>query len=497
MLGRMNDYKDCDATELAARVRRGEVRPEELVEAAIAAIEAVNPALNAVMHPMFEAARAAAKELPDGPFRGVPMVVKDYDGFVKGEPYTAGTRFLEGFVPDHDSVALDRLRRAGLVFAAKTNLPELAILGTTEGRLIGPARNPWNTDHSTGGSSGGSAALVAARAVPLGHGGDGGGSLRIPASACGLVGFKTTRGRVTLAPDFGESWGGYVSWGCLTRSVRDAAALIDVMAGPAPGDPYSAPPLERPLAKEVDIPLGKLRVAFTPGSLFGKETHPEARAAVESAARLLADLGHEVEEARPDFDRERQARAYLTQTAASVASEIEEMGGWVGRRPAAKYFEPATWFLYQLGRRLSASELQMARDAAQAAGRSLAAFFSRYDLFLTPTLTYPPVRLGELSLKPVEAAALAVLRKVPVGAGLRAILAQLGETALEKTPNTQLFNQTGQPAVSLPLHWTADGLPVGVQFAARYAEDALLIQVAAQLEEAKPWKDRLPPVVAP
>ena len=492
----MNDYTACDATELAARVRRGEVRPIELVEKAISSIEAVNPVLNAVMHPMYESARAAARDLPDGPFRGVPMVVKDFDGFVKGEPFTAGTRFLEGFVPDHDSEALARLRRAGLVFVAKTNLPELAILGTTEGRLKGPARNPWNPEHSTGGSSGGSAALVAARAVPLGHGGDGGGSLRIPASACGLVGFKTTRGRVTMAPDFGENWGGYVSWGCLARSVRDAAALIDVMAGPGAGDPYSVPPLERPLAEEVGAPPGRLRVAFTSGSLFGKATHPEAKAAVESAARLLSELGHEVEEARPEFDRERLVRAYLTQIAAGVAVEIEEMGRWVGRKPSPAYFEPATWFLFQIGRHLSAAELQQSRDAAQAAGRSLAAFFSRYDLLVTPTLAYPPVRLGELALKTIERAALATLRAIPAGPALRAILAQLAETSLERTPNTQLFNQTGQPAVSLPLHQTADGLPVGVQFAARYAEDGLLMRVASQIEAARPWKDRLPRIVA-
>ena len=492
----MNDYITCDATELAVRVRCGEVQPIELVEKAIAGIEAVNPTLNAVMHPMYETARAAARSLPDGPFRGVPMVVKDYDGFVKGEPYTAGTRFLEGFVPDHDSEAIARLRRAGLIFMAKTNLPELAILGTTEGRLKGPAHNPWNPEHSTGGSSGGSAALVAARAVPLGHGGDGGGSLRIPASACGLVGFKTTRGRVTMAPDFGESWGGYVSWGCLTRSVRDAAAMIDVMAGPAAGDPYAVPPLERALAEEVGAAPGKLRVAFSPGSLFGKETHPEAKAAVELAAKLLAELGHEVEEARPEFDRERQVRAYLTQTAASVAAEIEEKGRWVKRRPSPKYFEPATWFLYQLGRKLSAAELQLGRDAAQAAGRQLAAFFSRYDLFVTPTLAYPPVRLGELALKGAEEFALAVLRVLPIGAALRAILTKLGDTSLERTPNTQLFNQTGQPAISLPLYWTPDGLPVGVQFVARYAEDALLIRVASQVEEARPWRNRLPKIVA-
>jgi len=493
----MNDYTSCDATELAARVRRGEARPADLAERAIAAIEAVNPALNAVMHPMYDAARAAARALPDGPFRGVPMVVKDFDGFIAGEPFTAGTRFLEGFVPDHDSEALARLRRAGLVFVAKTNLPELAILGTTEGRLKGPARNPWNPEHSTGGSSGGSAALVASRAVPLGHGGDGGGSLRIPASACGLVGFKTTRGRVTMAPDFGDIWGGYVSWGCLTRSVRDAAAVIDVMAGPADGDPYAVPPLERPLADEVGAPPGKLRVAFTAGSLFGKETHAEPRAAVASAARLLADLGHEVKEDRPEFDRERQVRAYLIQVAAGVAAEIEEMGRWVGRKPSASYFEPATWFLYQIGRALSASELQQARNAAQAAGRSLARFFSRYDLFVTPTLAYPPVRIGELALKPIEKVALATLRAVPAGPALRTILAQLADQSLERTPNTQLFNQTGQPAVSLPLHQTPEGLPVGVQLAARYAEDALLVRVASQIEAARPWKDRIPRIVAP
>ncbi len=493
----MNDYTQCDATELAARVRRGDVPPAELVEKAIAAIEAVNPALNAVVHPMYDSARTAVRDLPDRPFRGVPMVVKDNDGFVKGEPFTAGSRFLEGFVPDHDSEALARLRRAGLVFVAKTNLPEMAIMGTTEGKLKGPAHNPWNTDHSTGGSSGGSAALVAARAVPVGHGGDGGGSLRIPASACGLVGFKSTRGRVTVAPDFGEAWGGYVSWGCVTRSVRDAAAMVDLMAGPAAGDPYAVPPLERPLVQEVGAAPGKLRVAFTSGSLFGKGTDPVAKTAVEFAARLLAELGHEVEEARPEFDRELLVRAYLTQVAASVSSQIDEMSRWVGRKPAPSYFEPSTWFLYQIGRKLSAAELQAARDAAQTAGRSLARFFSRYDLFVTPTLAYPPVRLGVLDLKPIEAAALATLRVIQAGAALRAILAQLADHSLELTPNTQLFNQTGQPAVSLPLHQTPDGLPVGVQFVARFGEDDLLIRVASQIEKARPWKDRIPKVVAP
>ncbi|HSA96309.1 MAG TPA: amidase family protein, partial [Acidobacteriota bacterium] len=247
---------------------------------------------------------------------------------------------------------------------------------------------------------------------------------------------------------------------------------------------------------EVSVPPGKLRVAFTTGSLFGKGTHPEAKAAAESAARLLADLGHEVEEGRPSFDKEGLVRAYLVQVAAGVAAGIEDMARWVGRKPSAAAFEPTTWFLYQVGRTLSALELQQARDAAQTAGRSLARFFSRYDILVTPTLAYPPVRLGALALKPIERAALAALRAVPVGAALRAILAQLADQSLEMTPNTQLFNQTGQPAISLPLHQTPEGLPVGVQFAARYAEEALLVRVAAQIEEARPWKDRVPKVVA-
>lgn len=493
----MHGYTDWDATELAARIARGELSPAESVEAGIAAIEQVNPRLNAAVHRMYERARAAvAGGLPDGPLRGVPLVVKDFDGFVAGEPWTAGTRFLDGFVADHDSEAIARLRRAGLVFLAKTNLPELALLGTTEPQWRGPTRNPWNTDHTPGGSSGGSAALVAARAVPLGHGGDGGGSLRIPASACALVGLKATRGRVPLAPDVGEGWGGLTSWGVLTRSVRDTAAILDILAGPAAGDPYRAPPLERPLAEEAKTPPGCLRVAWTAGSLYGRHSHPEARAAAESVAALLAELGHHVEEARPEFDREVLARAYLVQVATSTALGIAEMGRWVERAPAPGHFEPVTWFLGQVGRALSAVDLQAAREANQAAGRSLAAFFDRHDVFLCPTVAYPPVRLGELALKPAERFGLSVLRVAPAKSILRKALEALAADSLERTPNTQLFNQTGVPAISLPLHWTGKGLPLGVQLAAPFGDEATLIRLAAQLEQARPWAGRKPPVVA-
>lgn len=493
----MSHLLDADATELARRVRAGEVSSLELVEAAIAAIEQVNPQLNAVVHRMYDSARAAAKApLSAAPFAGVPMVVKDFDGFVAGEPFTGSTRFLDGFVPDHDAEAIARLRRAGLLFLAKTNLPELALLGTTEPAWRGAARNPWHTDHTTGGSSGGSAALVAARAVPVAHGGDGGGSLRIPASSCGLVGLKATRGRIPTGPDLGEGWGGYVQFGTLTRSVRDTAALLDVMAGPMPGDPYAAPSHEGSFLDELARAPGRLRIAFTTRSFFGKRTDRACADAVTQTAHWLRDLGHDVEEAHPEFDRDALVRAYLVQVGVSTAAEIDDMARWVGKRPRASDFEPATWFLRQVGQAMGGVDLQHARDAIQKAGRQLAAFHTRYDVLVSPTLAHPPVRLGELGLKPADRAALAALRTVPIRPAILAALTQLASDNFEKTPNTQLFNQTGQPAISLPLHMNAARLPIGVQFSAAFGDEATLLRVAGQLEQARPWIDRRPPVCA-
>ncbi len=488
---------DTDATELARRVRAREVSALELVDAAVAAIEQVNPQLNAVVHRMYDDARALAQgSLPDGPFAGVPMVVKDFDGFVRGVPFTASTRFLDGFVPDHDAEAIARLRRAGLLLLAKTNLPELAILGTTESEFRGPAHNPWNVAHTTGGSSGGSAALVAARAVPIAHGGDGGGSLRIPASICGLVGLKATRGRIPTGPDLGEGWGGYVQFGVLSRSVRDTAALLDVLAGPMPGDPYAAPPHDGPFLAELDRPLGRLRIAFTTQSLFGKTTDPACAAAVTQTAQLLRDLGHEVEEKFPEFDRDALVQAYLVQVGVGTASEIDDMARWTGKTPHARDFEPATWFLRQVGQAMGGVDLQRARDAIQTAGRQMGAFHQRWDLLLTPTLAHPPVRLGELGLKPLDRFGLAALRALPLKPAIRAALASLAADNFEKSPNTQIFNQTGQPAISLPLHMSPDGLPIGVQFSAAMGEEGLLLRLARQLEEAAPWIARRPAVCA-
>jgi len=492
----MDDYGECDATELAARVARNDVSPLQLVELAIAAIERVNPQLNGIVHRMYDDARARAQApLPDGPFRGVPMLVKDFDGFVRGVPFTASCRLLENYVPDHDSEAIARLRRAGLLFLGKTNCPELALLGTTEPKWRGPTRNPYDLTRSTGGSSGGSAALVAARAVPVAHGGDGGGSLRIPASHCGLVGLKATRARVPMGPDHGEGWGGYIQWGVLTRSVRDTAALLDVMAGPMPGDPYAAPPLPGPLAAEVGRDPGALRSGFDAGTMLGREIDPQHAAAVTKVARQLEALGHRVEPAKPAIDREALVHAYLVHVATGTAAEVVEFARMCGREASADLFEPETWFMHQVGSATSAVEVLEARTAVQLAGRATAEFHARYDLFLSATTAYPQIRIGELALNAAQRLGLATLRKAPVRAVLHKVMHTLAPTFLERTPNTQLFNQTGQPAISLPLAEASDGMPIGVQLAAALGREDLLIRVAAQLEAAHPWHTRRPRIV--
>ncbi len=490
---RFPEYDTLDATALAALVAAGQLTPGELLDAALERADARDPPLNAIVHRFDEEARRrAAAALPAGPFRGVPFLLKDLLAFHRGQPLTASSRLLEGWVAPFDSEVVSRFLAAGLVPFGQTNTPEFGILPVTESRLRGPCRNPWSLGHTPGGSSGGSAAAVAARIVPAAHGNDGGGSIRIPASACGVFGLKPTRGRVSFAPAYGEPWSGLVQEHVLTRSVRDSAAMLDAIAGNLPGDPYVAPPKARPFVEEVGAPPGRLRVAFTTRSLFGRGTHPDCEAAVRSGAALLADLGHDVVGAAPRFPREELVRAYLIIVAAHTRAELEAAARLTGRRLRRELVETETWALAHAGRVLRASDLASAQTAVQRASREVAGFFEEHDLLVTPTLAHPPQRIGAFALRPFERLALAAVTRLPSRRLVDRLVDELAGESFEATGNTMLFNQTGQPAASVPLHWNAAGLPIGVQLATRFGGEATLFRVAAQLEAARPWSGRIP-----
>lgn len=491
---RLPEYDRLDALALADLVRRGEVGASELLEAALERADARNPRLNAIVARYDDEARARARgPLPPGPVSGVPFLLKDLYSEWSGHPVTGSTRLLAGRIATRDSDVVSRLLRAGVVIFGQTNTPELGIMAVTESALRGPARNPWNPDFTPGGSSGGSAAAVAARIVPAAHGNDGGGSLRIPASACGLFALKATRGRISMGPAAGEALSGLAVEGVLTRSVRDSAALLDVLAGGAPGDPYAAPAPARRFLAEVGAPPGRLHVAFTRRSLFARETHPEASAAVDAAAELLAGLGHEVTEIAPVLARDALVHAYLVVLAAQVAADVASATRTAGRRRRADDLEPETGALEAAGRVLSAADLVQAEEEMHRAGRAMAAFLTSHDVLVTPTTAQPAPRIGQLAARPHERLAMRAVARVPLRALLERLFAAVGARSFEATGNTMLFNQTGQPAMSVPLHVTAAGLPLGVQVAARFGDEATLLRLAAQLEAAHPWADRMPP----
>jgi len=487
------DYGRHDALGLAHLVASGEVHPRELVEAAIARIEEANPALNAVVHKHYDRARAeAAGELPDGPFRGVPFLLKDLLVLLEGTCTTNGCRLYAGQIAPRDSEIVRRQRAAGLVIVGKTNTPELGILPVTEPALHGPTRNPWSVAHTPGGSSGGSAAAVAASMVPMAHGSDGGGSIRIPAACCGLFGLKPTRGRNPLGPFVGEGWHGMVVEHGVTRTVRDSAALLDATQGPDAGAPYVAPPRERPYLEETKREPPKLRIAFTAGSLLGSTVHPDCAAAAHDAARLCERLGHRVEEARPPVDRYVLSRAWLTLVAAETAAEIELASRNSAKKPRAGDFEPGTWMLAQAGRVFRADELAVAVHELRMSGRAIARFFEKFDVLLTPTLAAPPPRIGALLPTSAELAVLAALRALPHPAAIRKVLDTLADRAFEFAAFTPVANATGQPAMSVPLYWNDTGLPIGAHFLGRFGDEATLFRLAAQLEAERPWANRKP-----
>jgi len=465
-----------DGMGQAALVRRGDVTAAELVEAAIGRIERGNAAVNAVVRPMFVEARAAVRQgVPAGPFEGVPFLLKDLMAAFAGVPMAAGTRFLRDFVPDHDSELVARFKRAGLVVLGKTNTPELGLVPTTEPHLFGASRNPWDLERSTGGSSGGSAAAVAAGLVPFAHGNDGGGSIRIPASCCGLFGLKPTRGRTPMGPDVGDVLGGLAADHALTRSVRDSAALLDAIAGPDVGDPYVAPPPARPFLDEVGAPPGRLRIGFAVDAPTGVPIHPDCITAVRDAASLCESLGHDVDEASPEAEAQEVLPAFLTVYATGHASLMEAAARATDRPLAPEHFEPTTWAIYELGSQQRGADYLLAVMALQRLGRAMGRFHQRFDLWLTPTLAEPPAPLGTFD-PPADDPFAPMMR------------------AAAYTPFTALANATGQPAMSVPLVWNAAGLPIGVHFVARLGDEATLFRLAAQLEAARPWAARRPRV---
>ncbi|MFH1241775.1 MAG: amidase [Pseudomonadota bacterium] len=466
-----------DAMAQAEMIRKREIQAIELVEAAVERIERLNPILNAVVTPMYDQAREAATgKLPEGRFAGVPFLIKDLLAYYKGVRMTLGSRLTKDFVPDHDSELVVRLRRAGLIILGKTNTPEFGILPTTEPHLFGPCRNPWDIERTTGGSSGGSAAAVAACLVPMAHGNDGGGSIRIPASCCGLFGLKPTRARNPLGPDFGDIMGGLVAEHAITRSVRDSAALLDATAGPDTGDPYWAPPPRRSFLEEAGADPGCLRIAFTTETTSGLVLHPDCVSAVKDAATLCGDLGHELVEAAPEVDGELVTKCFMVLWSSGCSATLEAIAHMTGQKLDPEKVEPLTWALGEMGRKHNSTEYLLAIQVLQREARRVARFFLDYDLWLTPTLGEPPVPLGTFDSTP--------------GNPLKGL-----DRAKEFVPFTPLCNATGQPAMSVPLFWNSEGLPVGVHFVGRFGDEATLFRLAAQLEEARPWADRRPPLL--
>lgn len=491
------DYDQMDGLGLAERVRKGEVAPSELVEEAIARIEQLNPQLNAVIHEMYDLAREKARgDLPAGPFRGVPFLLKDLMVDYAGVPTNRGSRFHHGFVPDHDTEMVKRFKAAGLIAIGKTNVPEYGLVPYTEPELFGPANNPWDLSRNTGGSSGGSAAAVATRIVPIAHGNDGGGSIRIPASCCGVFGLKPTRGRNPIGPDIGESWYGLSCDHVLTRSVRDSAAMLDATAGPDIGAPYYAAPPARPFLDEVGADPGRLRIAFTTAPLLPGTMDPVCIAGVEATAKLCQELGHDVVEATPQIDGSAFAKAFFAMVCCETRADIEEAEALVGRRATAKDFEPSTWVVALLGQRMKAPVLSKAVRFLKGTAREVGHFFEIYDLLLTPTLARPPIITGALQPKGAEVAMMKVLGRLNAGSVIQAVggVDALAEQIFDWMPFTPVFNVTGQPAMSVPLYWSEEGLPIGMHFVGRYGDEATLFRLASQLERAKPWADRVPPL---
>lgn len=469
-------YDDYDALGLAELVATKQVSAGELLDEAIARTEAVNPAINAVVVRHDDYARAQiARGLPDGPFRGVPFLLKDLDA-IKGTRTTFGSTLTKDYVADHTSTIAQRFIDAGLVMFGKSASPELGLMPTTESRLHGPTRNPWNPAHASGGSSGGAAAAVAARILPMAHASDGGGSIRIPAAACGVFGLKPTRARTPSGPDRGEGWGGFSVGHVVGLSVRDSAAMLDAIHGAEATSPYVAPAPERPFAQEVGRDPGRLRISFTDVSPYGEAIDPEVANAVRDVASMLAKLGHHVEQRAPALPAD-PAIVMAAIVGANTALSVRLAEQRLGRAMTDQDFERLTLAMSANARKSSAMDYVTMQLAAFEISKALAAFFRDCDIFLSPTLCQPALKVGELDT-------------------MAADLSHVSPVLRRFMPGTSMFNMSGQPAMSVPLAWTASNLPIGISFAARYGDEATLFRLAAQLESERPWRHRRPQICA-
>lgn len=467
-------YRESDAVGLAERVRRRDVTPAELVEAAVRAIEAMNPALNAVVHRLYDMGREAASGVsPDaGPLAGVPFLLKELASSWKGAPLTNSSRFLRDMVAESDSEISRRLRAGGLLLMGKTNAPENGWSIATEPALYGPTLNPWDPALTPGGSSGGSAVAVATGMIPIAEASDGAGSIRVPASCCGTVGLKPSRGRVTLAP-FADYWAGGAYFLCNSRSVRDTAAYLDVVGGAVQGDPYWLAPPDRPYLEAIGTAPRRLRIGLVTESPDGRPIHPEIVSLLTRIAGVLGDMGHEVEGHEMALDVEQSWKTYTDMTCTESAARFDYMEKVIGRPVTPEDVEPVTWAIIQRGRQGSAIEHANRIEQVRQIGRSVAQDLAAFDIVLTPVLTQPPRPRGyyDMSLSDLDA------------------YNALWSDSVFMSP----FNMSGQPAISLPLGEAA-GMPAGLQLVARNGDDALLLALSAQLEKAVPWAHRRPPV---
>ena len=488
------EYGKYDGLGLAELIRRKKISPAELVEEAISRIEKHNPTLNAVVLPLYERARAMAKEkLPDGPFKGVPFLIKDLHATLEGTTTSHGNKLWKKTTDKISTELVKRWENSGVIVVGRTNTPEFGLTPYTESDALGPARNPWNPELTPGGSSGGSGSAVAARMVPLASGGDGGGSIRIPSAACGIFGLKPTRGRTPTGPIIGESWNGFDIEHVLTRSVRDSAAMLDATKGQDVGAPYIIPDAG-PFLKEVGKKPGKLRIAYSSKPMLGKKVHDDCVKGVEETAALLRKLGHDVVEAAPAIDGEEFSLQFLTIIAGQIRADIEEAAQAAGKKVSLDDFDLTTYGVGLFGTILKASDYARALRYLQKVSREIGRFFENYDVLLTPVLNQPPVKIGSLKPSAAEQNQLKMIARLNATWLLDAmgVIKPLAAQTFEFVPWTPVFNVSGQPAMSVPLHWNNDGLPIGMHFIGKWGDETTLFRLAGQLEKEKPWADKVP-----